>query len=419
MPTLVPVGAVLAFALFWCGTAGANQLVTISIPDRQGEIPAKWLTYRGPPRANVLLPTGYQRKRAYPLIVLLPGFGNTYAILGPSMLDAQQVLAGLQAIVVSPEGETGWYANWFNNGAYASPEWESYELDEVMPQILQRYKILPQRRYHALFGISMGGLGAAYLGGRLPGFFGSIGVLSGFVDPQVASVAGPLVMDVLSGAAAGSVIGPGTGFYATGHNPTALVENLQYTRVFMSAGNGVPTPADNTGGGVADVEEAGVIRPMSDAYHSALKAAGIDMTYQTHAGCHCWPDFQAELRNAIAWGPFKPVVEHPMNWAAQTVATHGQLWDIGYRFATHPTALVRFTRTNSRLQISAAGTAVTITTNRDCVVHLATPATLQIPSKSCAPAWHRKRRHRRHQNGRQLRWRSQSAGTAPAGPGTG
>jgi S-formylglutathione hydrolase FrmB len=399
MPRLVAVGAMLAFALLWCGTARANQLVTISIPDRQGEIPAKRLTYPGPPRANVLLPTGYHRKRAYPLIVLLPGFGNTYAILGPSMLDAQPVLAGLQAIVVSPEGETGWYADWFNDGAYGSPEWESYELDEVMPKILQRYKILPQRRYHALFGISMGGLGAAYLGGRLPGFFGSIGVLSGFVDPQLASVAAPLVMDVLSGAAAGSVIGPGTAFYAAGHNPTALVENLQHTRVFMSAGNGVPTPADGTGGGVANVEEAGVIRPMSDAYHAALEAAGSDITYQTHEGCHCWPDFQAELRNAIAWGPFKPVVEHPVNWANETVATHGQLWDIGYRFATHPTAVVRFTRTSRRLQISAAGTAVTITTNRGCVLHLATPATLQIPAKRCTPARHRKRRHRRPQNG--------------------
>jgi hypothetical protein len=39
MPRLVPVGALLAFALFWCGSARANQLVTISIPDRQGEIP--------------------------------------------------------------------------------------------------------------------------------------------------------------------------------------------------------------------------------------------------------------------------------------------------------------------------------------------------------------------------------------------
>ena len=63
-------------------------------------------------------------------------------------------------------------------------------------------------------------------------------------------------MGALSGAAPGSVIGPGTGFYATGHNPSAVVENLQYTRVFMSAGNGVPTPADGTGGGVANAEEA-------------------------------------------------------------------------------------------------------------------------------------------------------------------
>jgi S-formylglutathione hydrolase FrmB len=399
MLALVAVGALLAFALFWCATARANQLVTVPIPDRQGEIPAKWLTYPGPPRASVLLPSGYNPKGAYPLIVLLPGFGNTYAILGPSMLEAQQVLAGLQAIVVAPEGETGWYADWFNNGAYGRPEWESYELDEVIPQILQRYKILPQRRYHALFGVSMGGLGAAYLGGRLAGFFGSIGVLSGFVDPQLGSDAGPLAMDALSGAPAGSVIGPGTGFYATGHNPTALVENLRYTRVFLSAGNGVPTPADGTGGGVANAEEAGVIRPMSDAYYAALKAAGIDITYQTHEGCHCWPDFQAELRNAIAWGAFKPVVEHPVNWTNETVATHGQLWDIGYRFATHPTAVVRFTRTGSRLQISAAGTAATITTNRGCVLRVTTPATLRIPSKSCAPARDGKRRHRRPHNG--------------------
>jgi hypothetical protein len=77
-----------------------------------------------------------------------------------------------------------------------------------------------------------------------------------------------------------------------------------------------------------------------------------------------------------------------VNWANETMATHGQLWDIGYRFATHPSAVVRFTRTGSQLQISAAGTAVTITTDRDCVLHRTTPATLQIPSKSCAPARH-------------------------------
>ncbi|HEY1592321.1 MAG TPA: alpha/beta hydrolase-fold protein [Solirubrobacteraceae bacterium] len=383
---LIACLTIVAVAVFLAGAAvaSANQLVTITLPDRHGEIPSRYLTYSGPPRADVLLPDRFNPAKRYPLIVLLPGFSNTYAILGPTMLDAQKVLAGLQAIVVSPEGEVGWYTDWYNNGAYGTPEWESYILDEAIPQVLQRYKILPQRRHHALFGISMGGLGAAYLSGRVPGFFGSVGVLSGFVDPQLAPAAASLSMDELSGAPIGSVVGPGNGFYATGHNPTALVQNLHYTRVFMSAGNGVPTPPDGAGGGVGNAEEAAIIRPMSDAYASALRRAGIDLVYHTHTGCHCWPDFQAELLDAIAWGPFKPVVAQPVNWVNDTVATHGQLWDVGYSFVKHPTAVVRFTRTGNRLRIGAAGSPVTVTTSRGCVVHAPTPADLRIPSRSCA-----------------------------------
>jgi S-formylglutathione hydrolase FrmB len=387
--------AAVLVALVVAPAVRANQLVTITLPDRHAEIPSKWLTYPGPPRADVLLPDRYNRKRAYPLIVLLPGFSNTYAILGPSMLDAQKVLAGLQAIVVAPEGETGWYADWYNNGVYGTPEWESYILDEAIPQIVQRYKILPQRRYHALFGVSMGGLGTAYLGGRVPGIFGSVGILSGAVDTQLGPEVTSPILDALAGAPPGSVYGPEDGFYATGHNPAALVDNLRRTRVFMSAGDGTPTPADGTGGGVGNAEEAGVIRPMSDAYASALRAAHVDLVYHTHAGCHCWPDFQAELRDAIAWRPFKPVVEHPTEWINDTVATHGQLWDIAYRFSSHPTAVVRFTRTGSRLQISAAGTSVTLTTSGRCVLHVATPTHVRIPSRRCVPRPHRYRRDRR------------------------
>jgi S-formylglutathione hydrolase FrmB len=389
----IACAAVLAFS----GAARANQLITITIPARHGEIPAKWLTYSGGvPRADVLLPTGYNPKRAYPLVIFLPGFSNTYTVLGPGELDAQPILSGLQAIVVSPEGEEGWYADWYNNGAYGTPEWESYILDEVIPQITARYKILPQRRYHALLGISMGGLGAAYLGGRLPGFFGSIGAMSGFVDLQIAPDIVSVAMDGLSGVPSGSIIGPENGFYATGHNPTALVENLQYTRVFLSAGNGVPTPPDGSGGGVGNAEEAGVIRPMEDAYDAALKAAGINVTYQTHNGCHCWPDFQDELRNVVAWGLFKPVVSNPADWTNQTVATHGQLWDVGYSFTKHPDAVVRFKQTGDRLQVSAAGTPVTITTSGKCVLHLGTPSSVRLPTKSCVRTKVRHKKKRKH-----------------------
>ena len=395
------VAAVAAAFITLCGgavAARANELVTITLPDRNHEIPSHYLTYAGPPRAGVLLPDGYDPNKAYPLLVLLPGFSNTYAILGPGMLDAQRVLKGLQAIVVSPEGEVGWYTDWYNNGVYGTPEWESYILDEALPQILDRYKILPGRQNHALFGVSMGGLGATYLGGRLPGFFGAIGALSGFVDTQAAPVITPFAMDELSGAQPGSVYGPESGFYANGHNPTALVSNLRYTRVFVSAGDGVPTTADGTGGGVGNAEEAGIIRPMSDLYVPALRAAKVEVTYQTHHGCHCWPDFQDELRNAIKWNPFAPVAEHPADWVNDTVGTHGQLWDVGYRFTTHPTAVVRFTRTGSRLQITAAGTAVTLTTGDGCVLHVDTPATVTIPSQACAArdrARARARRRRR------------------------
>jgi S-formylglutathione hydrolase FrmB len=376
----------IAAAMIWCGAARANQIVTITIPDRRGELPAKWYSYPGPPRARVLLPPGYDPRRAYRLVVFLNGAGNNYSTFtDPNALDAQKVLDGFKAIVVFPEGAEGWYADWYNNGAYGKPQWESYILDEVMPQIRHRYKILPQRRNHALFGISMGGLGATYLGGRLPGFFGSVATLSGYVDPQAGGPVGPLAQDVLTGAPPGSVVGPGTGFYATGHNPTALVRNLEYTRVFESAGDGTPTAADGTGGGVGNAQEAGVIRPMSDAYAAALKAAGIDFVYQTHTGCHCWPDFQDELRKAIAWGPFKPVVAHPPDWVNDTVAVHGRLWDVRYRFAQHPTAVVRFTRAGRRLRIGAAGSPVTLTTGRGCVLRVATPADVQIPARRCAP----------------------------------
>jgi S-formylglutathione hydrolase FrmB len=137
----IALGLMAALAmplLTGAGAARANSLTTITIPALGGGIPSSSLTYSGPPRADVRLPTGYNPKRAYPLILLLPGFTNTYTILGPSMLDAQQVLSGLQAIVISPEGESGWYMDWYNNGRHGAPEWESYILDEVIPQILAR-----------------------------------------------------------------------------------------------------------------------------------------------------------------------------------------------------------------------------------------------------------------------------------------
>ncbi|HVW79599.1 MAG TPA: alpha/beta hydrolase-fold protein [Mycobacteriales bacterium] len=377
-----PATAGTAFARTASDARPQPRLVTITIPAPHGEIAAKWLPYSGPPRANVLLPAGYDPAKRYPLIVVLNGLNTDYSWWHDWKLDVP--LEALHAIVVMPEGASGWYTDWWNDGKRGDPSWESYELDTVLPTILERYLILPQRRYHALLGVSMGGMGSAYLGGRLPGFFGSVGILSGFVDPQYFAPIADAFMEATSLAPLKgdedllSVEGRPYGFYMRGHNPTQLVMNLRQTRVFESTGNGAPSPvaAYNTPGS----EEEGVaIYPMSQRFHRAAVAAGVDISYHEHTGGHDIPDFLREVEAYVRWDPFEPVITRPTSWTNETVATHGQLWDIGYRFAKPPTRVVQFSRTLNRLSISDAGSDVTLTTSGGCTIHTGTPATVWVP----------------------------------------
>ena len=372
------------------------RVVTIKLPAPDGEIASTWLNFVGyvdqktlsypaPPRADVLLPAGYNPHQRYPLVVFLGGLGTNYATWTDAGLYKPFAQQG--AIVVTPEGGNGWYTDWWNNGERANPSWESYDLETVIPTILARYPILPERRYHALIGISMGGLGATYLGGRLPGFFGSVASLSGFVDPQwQAAVVQPGMASFSFAPLHGDndpdpIYGPPEGFYADGHNPTLLVKNLQDTRVFVSTGTGVPSKADPNPP-QADITNEQIIYPMSQLYHQAVVAAGMQVTYQVHPGAHDVPDFLDEVRAMLTWGLFKPVVTDPGSWTNTTVATSGQLWDFNYRFTNPPTQVVQFKQSGTTLSISAAGSSVTITTANGCGIHTLTPATVHLPNRN-------------------------------------
>jgi S-formylglutathione hydrolase FrmB len=387
-----PGGAAVAQA---SSAPAPAQLVTITIPAPDGEIPSQWLSYPAPPRANVLLPAGYNPEERYPLLVLLSGLANNYASYAQNGIVAKIEASDLDAIVVMPEGGNGWYADWSDNG----PAWETYELDVVLPTILDRYPILPGRQYHAIAGFSMGGLGAVYLGGRLPGFFGTVATLSGFVDTQYfAPLTEPAMGFVAQAPLKGdenlsAVYGDPYGFYANGHNPTLLAMNLKQTRVFESTGTGVPSDAGlsslggNYGQDVAVVSgsalEAPIIYPMNQIYNAALKAAGVDVTYQVHPGGHDLPDFDTEFDALLTWGLFKPLLADPASWVNDTVATSGQIWGIGYRFAQPPSQVVQFQQSGGTLSISAAGSAVTITTG-SCTIETPTPASIDLSDRGCA-----------------------------------
>jgi S-formylglutathione hydrolase FrmB len=373
--------------------ARASELVDVTIPVRGTEIADTWLPgYRNPPRARVLLPDGYDAAKAYPLLVLLHGANGSYRVWSePGLGQVAKTARGFGGIIVMPEGGTGMYVDWWNAGRRDGPAWETYILDDVVPYVLAHYRIRPQRRWHALAGVSMGGLGTAYLGGRLPGFFGAIASISGVVDTHLApgeAIVQSLVPQLVAGQLGDpeAALGPDRGFYAYGHDPVRLAANLAHTRAYMAAGNGVPTSdgEPNPTNVVADmVIEAAVVRPGSDNYARALRAAGADLTYEPHNGIHDWATARTGLRDAIAWGLFEPVDEAPTSWVNDTVATHGELWGVRYRFAKAPDRIVRFRRAGGRLSVSAAGSAVTVTIGGRCVFEIATPATVSLPRRPC------------------------------------
>ena len=153
------------------------------------------------------------------MLYLLHGAGENYRTW-VDKTKADEVTADLPAIVVMPDAATGFYTNHFNGGRRGAPGWERYFLDEVIPAVEQRFPIRPERRWHAVAGFSMGGFGTAYLASQLPGYFGSVGPMSGFLAPRRAEM--PIAFDYATGQSYQAIYGPPDGAYVEGHDPVAL-----------------------------------------------------------------------------------------------------------------------------------------------------------------------------------------------------
>jgi S-formylglutathione hydrolase FrmB len=383
---LVFIVVVAGLALAASPASAAQTLVTWKHTTSRFVVPAQSPFNNVPPAApakpqslpvNVLLPDGFTRTRRYPVLFLLHGHGDSYwSWFSPSNGDLLKTAAGFPGIVVMPEAGQGWYADWWNGGRRGAPGWESYHLRELIPLVERRLPIRRGRRWHAIAGLSMGGEATMYYASQLPGYFGSAAAFSPPLSIQRPEW--PTAFNT-QGQDYDTVFGDVAGFYATGHNPLALVANLRWTRLFVGVGDGTPTNPDDVDNVVGQLAERD-LRMHTDDFVPAARAAGASVVYDERPGVHDWPYWRQYLRDAIAWGLFKPVVWHPKTWTFKTVMRHPSAWGFTFSFASAPAAVETFSLADGRLSASGSG-RVTVRGPRGCRL----VAELPFKSRTCKP----------------------------------
>ncbi|HKS09409.1 MAG TPA: alpha/beta hydrolase family protein [Pyrinomonadaceae bacterium] len=126
---------------------------------------------------NVILPPDYDTARAtrYPVLYLLHGLTGHYSDWA-TKTNIADYAAEYRLIVVMPEGNDGWYTD---SATVTTDKYESYILQELLPDVQQRYRTIEARYGRAIAGLSMGGYGAIKFGLKSPQTFVFAASMSG------------------------------------------------------------------------------------------------------------------------------------------------------------------------------------------------------------------------------------------------
>jgi S-formylglutathione hydrolase FrmB len=139
---------------------------------------------------NVLLPVGYypsivvrrgriiRRMNHYPVLYLLHGGGAHYD-QWTSITKLSDYARPYRMIVVMPEGDDGFYTD---SATITKDKYESYILEELIPDVERRFRALPTRSRRSIAGLSMGGYGALKFGVKHPDKFVFVGSMSGAIS---------------------------------------------------------------------------------------------------------------------------------------------------------------------------------------------------------------------------------------------
>ena len=133
---------------------------------------------------SVILPDAYEADAnvRFPVVYALHGAGGesknffqswTGGIL-PRLADQYGFIA------VCPDGaKTSW---WIDSPVNPKMKYETLVVKELVPHVEGKYRALVGKKHRAIFGVSMGGHGACYIGFRHTDLFGAVGNIVGGVN---------------------------------------------------------------------------------------------------------------------------------------------------------------------------------------------------------------------------------------------
>jgi S-formylglutathione hydrolase FrmB len=127
---------------------------------------------------RVVLPTNYSstdKKTFYPVIYLLHGLTGHF----DNWTDKTKIAefgAKYNFIIVMPEGNNGWYTD---SASVPADKYESYIIQELVPEIDKNYRTLKDKKHRVVAGLSMGGYGSIKFGLKYPQLFSLVGSFSG------------------------------------------------------------------------------------------------------------------------------------------------------------------------------------------------------------------------------------------------
>jgi len=128
---------------------------------------------------NVLLPADYKRAaskaKRYPVIYLLHGLGGSANDWVSARARLAEHAASYPFIVIIPEGRDSWYTD----GAVPNEKFETYLIEELIPDVERRFRAIASREGRGVAGLSMGGYGALKFGLKHPETFAFAASMSG------------------------------------------------------------------------------------------------------------------------------------------------------------------------------------------------------------------------------------------------